>query len=199
MKRLGISIATIALALGCSGPVCADDHEGFEQHGKHEHGTATLSIAVNDNGAEIFLDSPAINLAGFEHMPASDDDKEHLDDIVKKLEDGNGLFTLSTDAGCELKDTEVLSGLLGDQLASDGQAADAASTDSQATPSTEPEHQDMQVTWAYACTDPARLKEIKTGLFGAFPEGFRHIHVEWVTGFGSSATELTQDDSIRLE
>ncbi len=196
MKLFCMSLSVAALMLGYSGLTLADEPSTFEQHGKHEHGTATLSITASDSGVELFLDSPAINLVGFEHMPANDDDKEHLDDVVKKLENGDELFTLSADAGCELKDTEVLSGLLGDKM-DNGQGQSAPESTGATAPADE--HQDMEVTWEYTCSAPNKLKDIQTKLFSAFPNGFQRIHAEWVTGSGSSATELTQDDSIRLE
>lgn len=187
MRRSGISISLFTLILGCcSSPLLADEYTGFEQHGKHEHGVATLSISVSNDGADILLDSPAINLTGFEHMPGSNDDKQHLNDVVKKLENGDELFTLNPEAGCELKDTEVLSGLLGDKLDEDEEHAEHG-------------HQDMEVTWSYACATPRQLKDIQTKLFSAFPGGFQHIKAEWVTDSGASAAELTQDGNIKLE
>lgn len=160
----------------------------MEQHGTHEHGSAHLYIAVSEDGLEIVLNSPAINLTGFEHMPNNEDDKQHLKDIESKLEHGDTLFTPSPEANCELKDTEVLSGLLGDELGTDEQS-----------PTTHDEHQDMEVTWAYACTNPAQLQEIKTTLFTAFPDGLQRLHVEWVTPSAASAVELEQDGGITLK
>lgn len=201
--RMNSAIGGIALYFICHTIYAEQDAQpavpAMEQHGKHEHGIATLSIAISDDGAELLLDSPAINIVGFEHMPASDDDKEHLDDIVKKLEKGNDLFTLTPEAGCELKDTEVLSGLLGDELETSApQTAEASATTGQ-TPSAEHDHQDMEVTWAYACSNPEQLKDIQTTLFSVFPDGLQRLHIEWVTPSGASASELEQDGNIKLE
>jgi hypothetical protein len=159
--------------------------EAHEQHAAHEHGVARLGIAVGTEGLEISLDSPAANLAGFEHVPTADADKQKVKDMVEKLEAGDELFTLNAEAGCELKDTEVLSALHGDEMQ---------------TPATAElgEHSDMNVTWSYACAKPAELKEVAVRLFSAFPEGFQKISAEWVTDKGASAQELDKDDTLKL-
>lgn len=42
----------------------------------HEHGSATISLAYEQNSAEIELESPADSLLGFEHAPKSDKEKK---------------------------------------------------------------------------------------------------------------------------
>ena len=59
-------------------------------------------------------------------------------------------------------------------------------------------HNDMDVTWSFACTQPAELKEMAVKLFAAFPDGFQHIKAEWVTDKGASAVELDKDDTLKL-
>ena len=59
-------------------------------------------------------------------------------------------------------------------------------------------HSDMDVTWAFACTKPAELKEVSTKLFAAFPEGFQKVKAEWVTDKGASAQELDKDATLKL-
>jgi hypothetical protein len=197
MKRPAILINTLSLLIALSaGHLHADDQAPasaeHEEHGAHEHGTATLSLAVGEAGLEIMFDSPAINLVGFEHMPNGDADQQKLDDLVEKLEAGDALFTINPEAECELKDTEVLSGLIGDATGNPEDAPKAAE------PTEGEAHNDVDVTWAYACNKPAELKEVTVKLFSAFPEGFQHINAEWVTDKGASSVELTQDDAIKL-
>ena len=152
-----------------------------EEHGAHEHGAATLALAVGAEGLEIMLESPAANIVGFEHAATTDADKQTLADTVKKLEAGAELFSINTEAGCTLKSAEVVSGLLGNAENAAGEA-----------------HNDMDVTWSFACTQPAELKEMAVKLFAAFPDGFQHIKAEWVTDKGASAVELDKDDTLKL-
>ncbi|OQX03122.1 MAG: hypothetical protein BWK73_40550 [Thiothrix lacustris] len=174
-------LLSLCLALSASN-LYADDHKHeHEEHGAHEHGAATLAIAVGEEGLEIMLESPAANIVGFEHAATTDADKQKLADAVKKLEAGAELFSMNTEAGCTLKSAEVISGLLGNATDAAGEA-----------------HNDMDVTWSFACTQPAELKEVAVKLFAAFPDGFQHIKAEWVTDKGASAVELDKDDTLKL-
>lgn len=160
-------------------------YEEHEEHGAHEHGVAKLSIAIGTEGLEITLDSPAVNMVGFEHIPTTDDDKKKMKDTVDKLEAGDDLFALDAAAECELKDTEVLSALHGDDM------------EKSVLPDAD-EHNDVSVTWSYACAKPAALKTVDVKLFSAFPEGFQRINVEWLTDKGASMTVLDKDGSVQL-
>ena len=44
-------------------------HDEFESHHAHEHGVATLGVAIEQRQLDIILESPAINVLGFEHSP----------------------------------------------------------------------------------------------------------------------------------
>jgi len=58
-----------------------DDHGHAHEHGSlgaHVHGIASLNLALEGSKFEIELDSPAINLVGFEHQASSDADKAKL-------------------------------------------------------------------------------------------------------------------------
>lgn len=55
-----------------------DDHDHDHAHGslgKHEHGVAQLNVALDGKTLELELDSPAMNLVGFEHAASTDADK----------------------------------------------------------------------------------------------------------------------------
>ena len=172
-----------------------DKHEHateHEQHGAHEHGAATLSLAVGTEGLEIMLESPAANIVGFEHAATTDADKQKLADAVKKLEAGAELFSMNAEAGCTLKNAEVVSALLGNATTDTSKGKDDHDHKEGEA------HSDIDVTWSFACTQPAALKEVAVKLFAAFPDGFQHIKAEWVTEKGASALELDKDDTIKL-
>ena len=179
MKFPSTLISTLSLLLALSSsPLHADEHE---EHGAHEHGTATLSLAVGEAGVDIMLESPAANIVGFEHAATTDEDKQTLADAQKKLEAGADLFAFNAEAGCTLKSAEVVSALLGNTKTG-----------------TPDDHNDMDVRWAFTCTTLAELTDVTTQLFATFPEGFQHLKVEWVTDNSASALELEKDDTIKL-
>lgn len=162
-----------------------EHEEGHEQHGAHEHGVATLSIAAGDEGVEIMLESPAINLVGFEHAASTDEEKQKLADAKAKLEAGAELFVMNSEAECSLKEAKVTSALLGN--AEESEEHDAGDT-----------HSDMDVSWSFACSKPAELNEVSVKLFSAFPEGLHKLRAEWITDKGASAQELDKDDTLKL-
>ena len=154
-----------------------------EQHGAHEHGVATLAIAVSKDGAEIVLESPAANLVGFEHTARTDEEKQKLLAATQTLQAGDKLFTLSPDAGCKLDNAAISSNVEGDN-AKDHEAGES--------------HSDIDVTWSYSCSKPEALTSIGIKLFSAFPNGFTKLKAEWVTDKGASAKELNADTEITL-
>ena len=163
-----------------------------EQHGAHEHGVATLAIAVSKDGAEIVLESPAANLVGFEHTARTDAEKQKLLAATQTLQAGDKLFTLSPDAGCKLDNAAISSNVEGDN-AKDHEAK--ADHDHEAGES----HSDIDATWSYSCSKPEALSNIGVQLFSAFPNGFKQLNAEWVTDQGASAKALTADGTLNLQ
>ncbi|MBU0656797.1 MAG: DUF2796 domain-containing protein [Gammaproteobacteria bacterium] len=208
-------ISTLSLLVTLSaGSVYADDHkhaathddkakteaheheaEGHEEHGAHEHGAATLSLAVGDEGMEIMLESPAANIVGFEHAASTDEDKQKLADAKARLEAGADLFSINPEAECTLKTAEVVSTLLGN---AEAEKEEHAKHDHEEGEKEGETHNDMDVTWSFACAKPAELKEVTTKLFAAFPEGLQKVKAEWVTDKGASSQELDKDSTLKL-
>jgi hypothetical protein len=58
------------------------------QHGAHVHGLAILNLALDGQQIRIELHSPAANIVGFEHAPASAVHHAALDQAVARLQDG---------------------------------------------------------------------------------------------------------------
>lgn len=76
----------------------AHDHEHAEHGslGAHEHGVANLNIALDGKQLEVQLESPAMNLVGFEHAARSEADKTQLENAKRELEKPLALFALSS-------------------------------------------------------------------------------------------------------
>ncbi|MFO6377007.1 DUF2796 domain-containing protein, partial [Pseudomonas aeruginosa] len=74
-----------------------DDHDHDHAHGslgKHEHGVAQLNVALDGKTLELELDSPAMNLVGFEHAASTDADKAAVAKARAQLEKPLELFAL---------------------------------------------------------------------------------------------------------
>lgn len=79
----------------------------FEQHAPHEHGKVTINAALDGNQLVIELDSPAVNVVGFEHEPRTDQERSAVSDAAKLLGNGRGLFTLPKEARCQFQKTDI--------------------------------------------------------------------------------------------
>ena len=58
----------------------------------HEHGHATLNIALDGSSAFIELESPWNNLVGFEHAPSTDEQHALVDDALALLNEPGRVF-----------------------------------------------------------------------------------------------------------
>lgn len=89
----------LALGLICAAgsPSVADE---FRSRGVHEHGSATVDIAVQDATLDIALHSPAINVIGFEHAPRSAEERAALAQANRVFASPQGLFVIPPRAAC---------------------------------------------------------------------------------------------------
>jgi hypothetical protein len=86
----------------------ADEDEWFEDHHAHEHGVATLDVAVHASQLVLQFRSPAMNLLGFEHAPRSTQDNAAVSRALKWLRDPSAQFRPSADARCTVTKSEVV-------------------------------------------------------------------------------------------
>ena len=155
-----------------------DDHE---EHGSHEHGAAQMTMAVGETGLEIMLETPAVNVFGFEHKAQSEEDKKTLSLRKAILENSTSLFRINAEAACTELKTEIESPLL---AAKKDHAHEA--------------HNDVDVSWRFQCKDTKALKNVTVKLFSAFPNSFEHIKVDWITPTTASTITLNNDGTIQL-
>src|SRR5258708_21697619 len=99
MFRLRGAAVPLALGLTC---VAGSQSiaEQFRSRGVHEHGSATVDIAVQDATLDIALHSPAINVIGFEHAPRSADEKSALAQANRIFTSPKELFLTPAAAAC---------------------------------------------------------------------------------------------------
>jgi hypothetical protein len=186
-----VSSISLMLALSAGNLYAADPQPAVavpahEEHGPHEHGTGKLSLAQSDKAVEISLDSPGMNLFGFEYLPKSDADKKIVADSEAKLWVGANLFTFDAEAGCK-QTAATLSNAA--EKPDPAEAAEAAAKGDA--------HSDVEVSWTFTCDKPDAVQTVTTKLFSTF-SGFHKLSAEWVTDKGASAVELEKDDMIKL-
>ncbi len=128
---------------------------GALAHGSaHEHGVATLDIAVDARQIVVQFESPLDNLVGFERAPRSDSERKRADEAVARLKDGETMFRFDPAAGCKLMRTNLDSPPLG---LGDGTARAQA------------DHADLFASWEFSCADAAKAAYVDVGLFAFKP------------------------------
>jgi len=198
--RDNITVACVLLA----GIAVAQAHEEGHEHGAHEHGVARLDIAVEGGTVQLDLDSPAVNLVGFEHEPGNAMERATLDKVVADLKQGGRLMSFTPAAQCSQQRAMVKSGLLehdGEADHDHGHDADKGHHhEDEADHGHEHEHEgeaggdghaDIAAFWEIGCTRVDALKEIDfTGFFERFP-GTGRLRVQAVLPGGQTGAELT--------
>ena len=198
----------LLLLAGAMLPALAEEHRQF---GAHEHGVGILNIAQEGAGIQIELDSPAVNIVGFEHAPNSEEEHETLDSALAKLRDGTALFILPGEAGCRLMSADAKTPL------ADHEGGEAHSVDTHDDQHHEAHHEegehhnshdhggeegeheeghehevahaDIDATWHFTCEQPDRLDRVGVRLFDVFPRTQR-LQVQYITEKQQGAASL---------
>ena len=183
----------------------------------HEHGHASLNVAIEDDGIEMELIAPGADIVGFEHQPDSDADWAAMDAAVEAFR--KGLFTLPASAGCALEAVGVYSALLPegkpmhfgehhhdhdhdhddkhddhkDEHAHDEHAHDKDDDHAHDHEDGE-EHAEFRVHFHYECKDTAALTGMQTSYFDTFPNA-QELDVAALTASGQVAAELTRGNA----
>jgi len=183
-----------AIGISTVGFSCQVQADEFSSHNAHQHGVATLTLAQEGPMLEAMLDSPMVNLLGFEHVPANASELAQLKNMQQWLAAGDWLL-LPEAAGCRLRDTSLTG--VPDESAVDGalaqnttnaehqqshnqqhhhehhdtqQSAQQSAQKSAAEPKHQhegsgAEHFDLQLTQSFVCENPAALQQIEVQLF----------------------------------
>lgn len=142
-------------------PLLAVAHDDHASLAPHEHGVATLNLALEGNTLEIELESPAMNLVGFEHPATSEADKATLAAARAQLERPLELFGIPAAAGCSVSSLAVKSPLFGDANHDHDHDHDHAASGEHH----EHVHSDIDADYSLACTHPGALGQVDLGAF----------------------------------
>ena len=173
----------------------ADTHQ--RKHDAHQHGHAELKFAWSNGSLDIELNTPAMNLTGFEHQAVNEKDKQTLQHVVQQLKQANQLFSLDIAADCELQPVNIESSLINHQPNHSGEEMNHEDHNDHQKDHDQPtsEHADFEVSIQYHCKKSSHLSHIETsGLFEAF-NGLEELDVEWVTDFKQGAVELNPSNT----
>jgi hypothetical protein len=176
----------------------SDEHR---EHGAHVHGHANINLALSGRDLELDLDSPAMNLLGFEHEAESVADQEKLKQTVAFLENADNWLKLGQRADCSVTKVAVESSLLEDEHRNESHEMEQYKGESHEEAHEEHEHEghihaDFEVAVQVRCDKPEQLDTVDlSGLFQQFP-GFEDVDVQWLTDSTQSAAELNAQQPV---
>ncbi|KRA85482.1 zinc-binding protein [Pseudomonas sp. Root68] len=188
MRRLLLALPFAMLPLAVAHAADEHDHE----HGSlaaHEHGVGRLNAALDGKTLELELESPAMNLVGFEHVATSDADKAKVAATRAQLEQPLALFNLPKAAGCVVENQELESPLFGDKPeADDDHDEDAKDEDGHEH---HHDHSEIHARYQFTCATPDALKTLDlANIFTRFP-ATRKIQVQLIGPSGQQGVDVT--------
>lgn len=187
MRRLLLALpfALLPLAVAHAHEDHDHDHDHAHTHGTlgaHEHGVAKLNVVLDGNTLELELDSPAMNLVGFEHAASSDADKAKVAAVRQQLEQPLKLFGLASAAGCKEDQQALESPLFGDaaKAEDDGDEHEKGHM-----------HSDINAHYQLTCATPEKLTQLDLApLYKAFP-ATQKINVQLIGPNGQKGVETS--------
>lgn len=157
--------------------------------GAHEHGHARLQLAVEQNRIDLLLNSPAQNLAGFEHEARTENEKSRLDDINRWLEATPLINPLGST--CRVTSAAVeLGGSAETRGKEDHYPHEDSGHQDHEDNREETNHREYDVTQQLECDRIDSGEQLTSELLDRFPN-LEQLTVEWVGPSGQGSARLT--------
>ncbi|VVN87865.1 DUF2796 domain-containing protein [Pseudomonas fluorescens] len=191
MRRLLLALPFALLPLAVAQAAEVHDHDHTHEHGSlgtHEHGVGRLNAALDGQTLELELESPAMNLVGFEHVASTDADKAKVAAVRAQLEKPLVLFNLPKAAGCMVAKQELESPLFGDKPdAEDDHDEEAKGSDGHEHHN---DHSEIHAHYQFTCATPGALKNLDlANIFNTFP-ATQKIQVQLISPGGQQGVEV---------
>jgi len=188
MRRLLLALPFALLPLAVAHAHDEHDHE-HGSLGAHEHGVGRLNAVLDGQALELELDSPAMNLVGFEHQATTPADKAKVAAARKQLENPEALFNLPKAAGCVVSSQELNSPLFGDKPEADHDDDDDDAKDG--AHEHHHDHSEIHAHYQFTCATPTALSNLDlTQVFKTFP-ATQKIQVQLIGPSGQQGVEAT--------
>ncbi|EFQ60987.1 hypothetical protein PFWH6_5230 [Pseudomonas fluorescens WH6] len=192
MRRLLLALPFALLPLAIAH--AADEHDHDHEHGSlgaHEHGVGRLNAVLDGQALELELDSPAMNLVGFEHLATSAADKAKIAAVHKQLENPLALFNLPKAAGCVVSSQELNSPLFGDKPEAEHDDDDDDHDAKDGAHEHHHDHSEIHAHYQFSCATPTALSNLDLSqVFKTFP-ATQKIQVQLIGPSGQQGVDAT--------
>jgi Protein of unknown function (DUF2796) len=192
MRRLLFALPFALLPLAVAHAAGETEHGSL---GAHEHGVARLDIALDGKSLEFELDSPSMNIVGFEHDASTDADKAKVAEARELLLKSQALFNLSLAAKCAVSTQTLASPLFGDKMEADDDHDEDEDAHAKEPGGEEHHHSEIHAHYVFVCDSPSALKGLDLSqIFKTFP-GTHKIQVQLIAPSGQQGLEATPDNA----
>ena len=183
IRRLAVGFGAVFLSfLSITGALAAE-------RDAHVHGQSHLDVAIEGQTVELHLVSPGANIVGFEHMPATAEDKAAVVAAMAILKDGSKLFLFPAGAGCRLEEVDVDSTQAGEGHGNNEKHEDLEKSSKNDDDHKHETHAEFQAQYRFHCEHADRVTHIDVKIFEHFP-ATRELDVQTISLKGQGAQEL---------
>lgn len=190
MKFSLIKKASILFTISFSINISAnEEHHEHRHHEAHVHGKAELSFLIDGETIAIELESPALNVLGFEHEPKTNEEKERVKQADNKLSDYKNIISIEG-LNCQVIETEIESPFETEH--EDGHHAHAHHDEDHHS---DDDHGDYYLSYSLKCENTDKIKTVEVKLFDNF-EGFETIEATWINQTDLGSAELSSEQKI---
>jgi hypothetical protein len=185
-------VAAFVIALINFSPFSA--YGEYKQLDAHEHGIAHLNMVQEGKELVIEFISPVANIVGFEHEPATEQDRETVNKARAKLMDSVSLFRFPAEAECVLEHANVETDLEhnGHEENGAGHSHDNGEHHSDKHDHDGDGHGDFRAEYHFHVGNPTALTFLEVRLMQLFP-AIERIKVQVAGQSTQTAVELTPD------
>jgi hypothetical protein len=191
-KSITIALTSLMLTL-------PSHHAIASELDAHEHGSASLDIAIDTNTISMRFESPAVNIVGFEY--ATDDDQQLLliQQAKNNLSNFDAVFQLVGDASCQTVESsanwvtkhEEDDHEDGHEDGHEGEDEDEDGHEDSPTS----EHAEFIAEYQLKCKQADYLTAIDVNLFEFFP-GISDLDVQVIHSGGQIKQELDSSNTL---
>ena len=177
-KSIPVTVASLMLTLPFY-------HAIASELDAHEHGSASLDIAIDTNTIEMRFESPAVNIVGFEY--ATDDDQQLLLIQLAKnnLSNFDAVFQLVGDASCQTVESSANWVTKHEEEGHEEGHEEAPAS----------EHAEFIAEYQLTCKHVDYLTAIDVNLFEFFPD-ISDLDVQVIYSGGQTKQELDASNTL---
>jgi Protein of unknown function (DUF2796) len=183
---MSMRVAAVLLAVAAYPAAAQAPHREL---GPHVHGRGTLNIAVEGDKVSMELETPGMDIVGFEHAAKSKRDLSAVEKAKAQLSAPLSLFALPASAGCRLSASSVT--IEHGEHDHSGKEEATATKENGSASAKEEGHSEFHAEYTFECASVNNITAIEFGYFRAFA-GAEKLDINLITPKGQSKFEASR-------